>query len=51
MMTEVDGTVEFEDLVDGISVLEATDEVNRHHRVRSSTGVRRRAVPISSRQS
>ena len=31
MMTEVAGTVHFEDVVDGLSVLEATDEVDRHH--------------------
>jgi DNA-directed RNA polymerase subunit beta' len=31
MMTEVEGTVEFEDVVDGISVLEADRRGNRHH--------------------
>uniref|UniRef100_UPI0028A59C47 DNA-directed RNA polymerase subunit beta' n=1 Tax=Agrobacterium sp. TaxID=361 RepID=UPI0028A59C47 len=35
MMTEVEGTVQFEDLVDGLSVLEATDE---------STGITKRQV-------
>uniref|UniRef100_UPI002AFFBF01 DNA-directed RNA polymerase subunit beta' n=1 Tax=Hoeflea sp. TaxID=1940281 RepID=UPI002AFFBF01 len=35
MMTEVEGTVEFEDVVDGISVLEATDE---------ATGITKRQV-------
>ncbi|NTE67226.1 DNA-directed RNA polymerase subunit beta', partial [Agrobacterium tumefaciens] len=35
MMTEVEGTVHFEDLVDGLSVLEATDE---------STGITKRQV-------
>jgi DNA-directed RNA polymerase subunit beta' len=35
MMTEVEGTVHFEDVVDGISVLEATDE---------STGITKRQV-------
>lgn len=35
MMTEVEGVVHFEDLVDGISVLEATDE---------STGITKRQV-------
>jgi DNA-directed RNA polymerase subunit beta' len=35
MMTEVEGTVHFEDVVDGISVLESTDE---------STGITKRSV-------
>jgi DNA-directed RNA polymerase subunit beta' len=51
IMTEVEGTVEFEDLVDGISVREEVDEATGITKRRSSTGVRRRAVPISSRRS
>jgi DNA-directed RNA polymerase subunit beta' len=51
MMTEVEGTVEFEDVVDGISVSNPPTRRPASPSVRSSTGVRRRAVPISSRQS
>ena len=34
MLTEVEGKVAFEDLVDGISVQETADEVDRHHQAR-----------------
>jgi DNA-directed RNA polymerase subunit beta' len=46
MMTEVDGVVEFEDVVDGVSVSEATDEVDRHHQASSSTGVHPRGADL-----
>ncbi len=31
VLAEVDGEVAFEDLVDGVSVAETTDEIDRHH--------------------
>ena len=34
ILTEVDGTVGYEDLVDGASMTETTDEVDRHHQAR-----------------
>jgi DNA-directed RNA polymerase subunit beta' len=46
IMTEVEGTSEFEDVVDGVSVSEVTDEATGiTKRQLSSTGVRPRAVP------
>ena len=52
ILTEVEGTVAFEDLVDGISV-SGNDRRSRpaSPSARSSTGVRRRAVRTSSRPS
>jgi DNA-directed RNA polymerase subunit beta' len=44
ILTEVEGKVGFEDLVDGMSVLETTDERPASPSVRSSIGVRRRAA-------
>jgi DNA-directed RNA polymerase subunit beta' len=51
MMTEIEGTVEFEDVVDGLSVTNPRTRQPASPSVRSSTGVRRRAAPISSRRS
>ena len=42
ILTEVEGTVDFEDLVDGISVSKTTDEVDRHHQASGHRLARRR---------
>ena len=49
ILTEVDGMVDFEDLVDGVSVTETADEVDRHHQPRRHRLARQsRAAPTCS---
>ncbi len=51
ILTEVTGKVEFEDLIDGVSVREQTDDVKARRTASSSTGVQRRAARNSSLRS
>ncbi|MGO7733818.1 hypothetical protein ACC704_38385, partial [Rhizobium johnstonii] len=48
MMTEVSGTVQFEDLVDGLSVLEATDESTERKKRASPTRDSFEILPLAS---
>ena len=51
IITEVDGTVEFEDVVEGVSINEVADEVTGITNRVVTTGGQARAAPISSRPS